>query len=51
LEGKFSSLYANRVSNQDIDSFSRVLKHPFIAKGRSPGKVIVIADADVAMNE
>jgi len=50
LEGKFSSLYANRASKAQLDT----LKHyniPFVKESAMPGKVIVVGDADIVMNQ
>lgn len=44
LEGKFTSLYANRLVPKGVD------KTTFISKGAS-GKVIVIGDGDIIRNE
>ena len=50
LEGKFSSLYANRVSQAQLDSL-----HQYSAEFRRectiPGKVIVVSDADIVINQ
>ncbi|MEQ9404498.1 MAG: gliding motility-associated ABC transporter substrate-binding protein GldG [Cyclobacteriaceae bacterium] len=44
LEGKFTSLYANRIVPRGFD------KNNFIAKGEE-GKVIVFADGDIIVND
>jgi len=49
LEGKFTSLYANRITQQMIDSLSRY-NHPFISSTQFENKMIVISDADIVMN-
>lgn len=51
LEGKFNSLFANRISSAVADSLSNVYKQPFLAAAASPSRVIVCADADIVMNE
>lgn len=51
LEGKFQSLYANRVSTAVADSLANVYKQPFVATAEKPGRVIVMADADIVMND
>jgi len=51
LEGKFQSLYANRVSTAVADSLANVYKQPFLASASKPGRVIVMADADIVMND
>lgn len=50
LEGKFTSLYANRASQSQLDT----LKHyniPFVKETAMPGKVVVVSDADIVMNQ
>ncbi|HVY74499.1 MAG TPA: gliding motility-associated ABC transporter substrate-binding protein GldG, partial [Puia sp.] len=51
LEGKFSSLYANRVLPSLADSLERLYHEPFLKQGEKTARVIVCADADVVMNE
>jgi len=51
LEGKFSSLYANRASTADKDSILKYTGRPFQANGSLPSKQIVISDADVLTNK
>ncbi|MDP4128980.1 MAG: gliding motility-associated ABC transporter substrate-binding protein GldG [Bacteroidota bacterium] len=51
LEGKFSSLYANRISAATEDSLARIFHQPFLRSGEKTARVIVCADADVVMNE
>ncbi len=49
LEGKFSSLYKNRVSQQEMDS----LEHydtPFLTECINDNKMIVVADGDIVLN-
>ena len=49
LEGKFSSLYANRVSaavKQSLD----LAQQPFRSKNETDNKMIVVADGDMALN-
>jgi len=48
LEGSFSSYYKNRVSPEMLAGLKQ-LGQPFKAEGR-PGKMIVIADGDIAKN-
>jgi ABC-2 type transport system permease protein len=50
LEGKFSSLYANRLSAAKLDTFSSLFKQPFLANAQQDGKMIVLSDADIAGN-
>ena len=51
LEGKFNSLYANRISSVVRDSFKIYTGHDFAAKGNVVSKQIVIADADIITNK
>lgn len=48
LEGNFSSLYANRLSKAKADSLN-AFGTPFQAQSQ-PNKMIVVSDADIAMN-
>ncbi|MEO8582189.1 MAG: gliding motility-associated ABC transporter substrate-binding protein GldG [Flavitalea sp.] len=50
LEGKFSSLYANRIASGTADSLTKVYKQPFLPQAESDNKMIVVADADIASN-
>jgi ABC-2 type transport system permease protein len=50
-EGIFNSLYANRLSSGMIDTLANQYHTPFLAKGEKEAKIIVCADADIAMNE
>lgn len=50
LEGKFSSLYANRLSAAKIDTLSNLYKQPFLATAAQEGKMIVMSDADIVAN-
>ena len=50
LEGKFSSLYTNRISSQMRDSLSNVYHHPFVSATDVENRMIVISDADIVMN-
>ncbi len=51
LEGKFSSLYANRISNALQDSVYASTHHSYQANGNGRAKQIVIADADIFTNQ
>ncbi len=51
LEGKFKSLYANRVDAAVADSLANVYQQPFIAEATAASRVIVCADADIFMND
>ena len=50
LEGKFNSLYANRIAGANLDSLALHAGHPFLSKGLLASKQIVIADADIITN-
>lgn len=50
LEGKFSSLYANRLSVATMDSLKNIHQQPFLREAEMPNKMIVISDADIAAN-
>jgi ABC-2 type transport system permease protein len=50
LEGKFSSLYTNRLSRGTMDSMAGYYKQPFRAAPAADNKMIVIADGDIATN-
>lgn len=49
LEGKFSSLYSNRLAKSTIDSFGQVYRQPFQTSVEN-NKMIVISDADIVSN-
>jgi ABC-2 type transport system permease protein len=51
LEGKFKSLYANRISDAMADSFARVYDQPFLKSGVKDARIIVCADGDLVMND
>ncbi|MFT3702933.1 MAG: gliding motility-associated ABC transporter substrate-binding protein GldG [Agriterribacter sp.] len=50
LEGKFSSLYTNRISIATKDSLSQLYKQPFRSSVDSSNKMIVISDGDIVTN-
>jgi gliding-associated putative ABC transporter substrate-binding component GldG len=50
LEGRFTSLFANRISSSTADSLNTVYKQPFLPAASMDNKMIVIADADIASN-
>ncbi|MDF2187282.1 gliding motility-associated ABC transporter substrate-binding protein GldG [Paraflavitalea sp. CAU 1676] len=50
LEGKFSSLFTNRLSQATMDTMAGLYKQPFRAAPAEDNKMIVIADADIATN-
>jgi gliding-associated putative ABC transporter substrate-binding component GldG len=51
LEGKFHSLYANRITQPVKDSINKQLGKPFAAANAGDTKQIVISDADIVTNE
>lgn len=51
LEGKFNSLFAGRIGTAVADSLANVYKQPFLSEAEKPSRVIVMADADIMMNE
>jgi ABC-2 type transport system permease protein len=51
LEGRFRSLFANRISQTETDSLANVYHTPFLAEATTPSRVIVCADGDIFMNE
>ncbi len=50
LEGKFQSLYANRLSAAAEDSL-RGFNQPFLKSGIKDARVVVCADGDLVMND
>lgn len=50
LEGRFSSLFTNRLSQSKMDTLAGVYKQPFRATSEDDNKMIVISDADIASN-
>ena len=51
LEGKFHSLYSNRLGRDVLDSIQRVTGKPYLALGVKDAKQIVVADADIVTNQ
>jgi len=49
LEGKFSSLYRNRVSQASMDSLAQ-FGTPFLTQCVTDNKMIVVADGDIVLN-
>ena len=49
LEGKFSSLYRNRVSHASMDSLAQ-FGTPFLTQCVTDNKMIVVADGDIVLN-
>jgi gliding-associated putative ABC transporter substrate-binding component GldG len=50
LEGKFTSLYANRLTDQLRDSLSSFSNKPFAPSAVKDGKQIVVSDGDIVTN-
>lgn len=50
LEGKFNSLYANRVTQTVKDSVSKALNKPFASTNANSTQQIVMSDADIVTN-
>ncbi len=50
LEGRFTSLFANRLDASIQDSVQRNTGKPFSAKAAQDGKQIVVSDADIVTN-
>ena len=51
LEGSFHSLFENRLPKAVADSLANVYGQPFAPVSVRPGRVIVVADGDVFMND
>ena len=52
LEGKFSSLFANRVSQAQLNLLKAAKDAmPFLKESKEPGKIIVVGDADIVLNQ
>jgi len=49
LEGKFSSLYKNRVSRATIDSLAEN-GFPFLSENINENKMIIVSDGDIVLN-
>ncbi|HJV20064.1 MAG TPA: gliding motility-associated ABC transporter substrate-binding protein GldG [Sediminibacterium sp.] len=50
LEGRFNSLFANRLPQSIMDSVQRVTGKPFLKTAVKAGKQIVVSDADIVTN-
>jgi ABC-2 type transport system permease protein len=50
LEGKFHSLYSNRVSTTVLDSIKRATGKDFLSSSVKESKQIVVSDADIVTN-
>ncbi len=51
MEGRFQSLFANRIATAVADSFANVYHQPFIAESAKPSRVIVCSDGDIFLND
>jgi gliding-associated putative ABC transporter substrate-binding component GldG len=49
LEGRFTSLYANRLPMAVMDSMAAAGR-PYLSLGEKDGKMVVVADGDIALN-
>lgn len=50
LEGKFTSLFANRLTPELKDTLAKYSNRPFLAVAAKEGKQIVVSDADIVTN-
>ncbi len=50
LEGRFHSLFANRISQHLMDSVQKATGKPFLAIAKEEGKQIVVSDGDIVTN-
>ena len=50
LEGKFNSLFINRIGKEVMDSIQRITGKPFLGSAIKEGKQIVVADGDIVTN-
>ena len=50
LEGRFQSLFANRIARAKADSLAGIYGQPFLSACRSENKMVVISDGDIAIN-
>lgn len=50
LEGKFSSLFSNRISTATRDSLNNYYQQPFLNESASDNKMLVVSDADIVSN-
>jgi ABC-2 type transport system permease protein len=51
LEGKFHSLFANRISSAMIDTLANIYKEPFLPTAEKESKIIVCGSAEIFMND
>lgn len=50
LEGRFTSLYTNRLSTGQMDTLAGLYHQPFRAATENESKMIVVSDADIVSN-
>jgi len=50
LEGKFTSLFKNKIAKSQLDSLA-AFGLPFMETSKEPGKMIVVGDGDIVLNE
>ncbi len=50
LEGKFNSLFSNRIGKEVMDSVQRITGKPFLSSGIKEAKQIVVSDGDIVTN-
>lgn len=50
LEGRFTSIFSNRLAASTADSLKNIHKQPFLSSAAMENKMIVISDADIAGN-
>jgi len=50
LEGKFNSLYNNRISAATRDSLNNFYQQPFLSQSALENKMLVVSDADIVSN-
>lgn len=50
LEGKFTSLFANRIAVDLADSLKNIYHQPFLSSAGLENKMIVVSDADIVAN-
>ncbi len=51
VEGRFQSLFINRIPTAVADSFANVYHQPYLAESAKPSRVIVCGDGDIFMND
>ena len=50
LEGKFNSLFSNRISVATRDSLNNFYQQPFLSESALDNKMLVVSDADIVSN-